>query len=133
MRQIQNTQQTNGANANQLTQAQKQAILRQRAMLKQKQAQQQQMQQRQQAQQTQQSQYKYIAVGILNRRDGAKLVRVGFMLQDRAGKTYQVREDQMPQIIKTVKNLEYAQMANGTTYIRGNGCKLEDLKTYLVQ
>lgn len=131
MRQI--TQQTPNAsasaNANQLTQAQKQAILRQRAMLRQKQAQQQQMQQRQQAQQ---SQYEYIAIGILNRRDGAKLVRVGFMIQDRNGKTYQIREDNMPQIIKKVKNLEYAQMANGTTYIRGNGCKLEDLKTYII-
>lgn len=112
---------------NQLTPAQKQAILRQRA-LKQRQMQQ---QQAQQAQQAQQNKYKFTAIGIINRRDGAKLVRVGFMLQDRSGKTYQVREDMMPQIIGQVKNLEYAQMANGTNYIRGNGCRLEDLKTYL--
>lgn len=125
--QVQQGQQTampNITQSRQLTPAQKQAILRQRAMLKQKQAQQQQ-------QQAQQPKYKFIAVGIINRRDGAKLVRVGFMLQDRSGKTYQVREDMMPQIIGQVKNLEYAQMANGTNYIRGNGCRLEDLKTYL--
>lgn len=126
--QVQQGQQTampNITQSRQLTPAQKQAILRQRAMLKQKQAQQ------QAQQQSQQPKYKFIAVGIINRRDGAKLVRVGFMLQDRSGKTYQVREDMMPQIISQVKNLEYAQMANGTNYIRGNGCRLEDLKTYL--
>lgn len=132
MQQAQNTQQMQTRQpmpgTNQLTPAQKQAILRQRAALKQRQ-----MQQTQQAQQTQQPKYKFIAVGIINRRDGAKLVRVGFMLQDRNGKTYQVREDMMPQIIGQVKNLEYAQMANGTNYIRGNGCRLEDLKTYLNQ